>query len=250
MRSHSFTELSCFQACPRRYKFAYVDKLVPREKSKALSFGIDFHRGVANEPLDPNTPASLAYNIGQLALKHFGPVEHPEVRLFAALDNLVSVQSKVDGVLPDAVVEYKTTSRCNPSNYTALQLSLQNRLGCFMHGREHLRLRICRKSAIRLRQHETDEEFDARYLQEYINDPDKHFMEIICKPERLNLMELKVLHDMIRHCEDTNTWPQTAPGSCYSTYACNYMPLCQDYETNKLLFDTKPENAEVPNEED
>ncbi len=125
----SYSALSTFEICERRYRYAYIDRL-PRRPSPARAAGAALHRAVAGESLsagDPDAPdasdlpgdveAALAghehwlasYRASRFASRQAQVVEHP----FALALDAGVIRGTIDRIdrLPDGsveIVDFKT----------------------------------------------------------------------------------------------------------------------------------------------
>lgn len=236
----SFSRMSTFQDCPKKYYWKYVRNLVPRETPKALRVGKEFHAGVAGE-----ADETLWNKIGILAKKFFRPLpgEVPELKAEFHIDEGLDLVCIADSVSDQYVTEYKTTSRPDANTYNALQLSLQHRLYAMVFSKPAVLLRVVTKSSIRQRKDENEQMFEQRYLQEYIDSPEDHFLEVeipITKPGAIK--ELLTMNDLIKMCSSKDVWPMAAPYACYGFGACPYMDLCRDEETFAPMFEEREEH--------
>ena len=232
---YSFSEYSCFLNCPKKFYHQYVKHLVPVETPSALTYGSEFHKGVAGL-----AELSIPAQVGILAKRFFGtkPGEKAEVTMVTELPNGVPFKYIADAVSDDFIIEYKTTSRADSKTCTAQALSLQLRIGALLFNRSTALLRLVKKSAIRQRQNESPEQFDQRYLGEYEDKPSEHFQEIII-PNVAHvgtMAELCHLHDFIDKCVSKGIFPTAAPYACYGMTCCSYMDLCSDPANSGHLY--------------
>lgn len=241
----SFSQYQSFLTCPKKYFWQYVRRLSPNIIPKAFDQGLAFHLGVAGKPCEP---ASLFYQIGQLARHYFPalPGQVSEVEKIIEITPWHTVKCIADSVANDYVIEYKTMSRPDADKVAAQLLSTQLRLYAIAWSKPRILVRIARKADIRLKKSETDEQFDARYLQEYIDKPQDYFLEVEASVEKQGtIRELMHAIQLIEKCVSESIWPCNAPYGCHNgRYACTYMPLCRDEETNKMLYHEKEPKSE------
>ena len=236
----SFSRMSCFQDCPKKYYWKYVRNLLPRMEPKALRIGKEFHAGVAGEASE-----TLWNKIGILAKQYFKtlPGEVPEVKTEFEIAPDLHLVCIADSVSDQYVTEYKTTGRPDANTYNALQLSLQHRLYAMAFSKPSVLLRVVTKSAIRQRKDENDEMFEARYLAEYADKPYDHFLEVeipVTKPGAIT--ELLMMNDLIKTCAAKNVWPMSAPYACYGFSPCPYLDLCRDEDTFLPMFEERTDH--------
>jgi hypothetical protein len=244
MPTFSFSQYQTFLTCPKKYYWSYIRGLVPKTTPKAYLQGAAFHEGVAGLPGD-----TLFHLIGQLARRHFQPMpnQRHEVSKTIEIDPGLQLVCIADALSDNHVIEYKTMSRPDADTINAQLLSAQLRLYAIVFGKPKVLVRIARKAEIRLKKGESDEQFNARYIQEYIDKPSEYFLELeveVGKPGTIREMMHTV--GLIRSCENAGLFPCNAPYACYGRYACSYMPLCVDEATNIMLFEEKEKKNATP----
>jgi hypothetical protein len=232
-----FSKFSCFLTCPKKFYWQYVRGLVPAEEAKALVIGKQFHQGAAGEPGD-----TLWHKIGRLAAAYFPklPGEQAEVSKVVEIDPGTNFSCRADAVCDSAVIEYKTTGRADTNTYDSLSISLQTRLYAIVFEKDYALLRVVVKSKSRIKKTETEEQFEARVLQEYIDSPETHFLEITLPVIKKGaIADFVMTFKNMKACELKDVWPMSAPNACYGFTPCPYLKLCCDEQTYLPLFKEK-----------
>lgn len=234
----SFSQYQAFLTCPKKYYWAYERQLVPREPSKALIQGNSFHDGVAGKP-----GTGLYHAIGVLASRYFQamPGQQNEVERVADFGEF-QIRCIADAVSDEHVIEYKTMTRPDADAINAQLLSAQLRLYAIAFGKPKALIRIARKTELRQRKGETDEQFEARILYEYIQSPAEYFLELeVSVGKSGTIAEMLAVYKQIQTAVSSQIWPCNAPYACYGRYPCNYLPLCVDEPTNLILYESRTE---------
>jgi hypothetical protein len=240
----SYSQYSAFLKCPKSYYWAYIKGLVPKVTPKALAIGTAFHEGLSGQ----GEAVSTWHQIGMLARKFWpAPSTHQlEVSKELDLGLTSSLIVIADEVSPDRVIEYKTASKPDSDWVSGMMLSNQLRLYCIAFSKPGAIIRCCKKADIRPRKNETDEQREARLLDEYIEKPHEYFLEIdvpVTHEQKAGtLKEFYQVFGAIQMCQTQGIWPAAAPHACSAPgRTCSYLPLCSDYEGNLALFTTKEE---------
>ena len=238
MKVISYSEVSTFLTCPRKYYWKYIRGLLPAETPKAFETGRQFHKGASGEEGE-----GVWYEIGKLSANYFGQYRsQQEVTGTIQLSKDLILKGIADGLTEDAVIERKTTSRANSMMVNALSISLQNRMYGLIFGRRKLLLQMTKKSQIRQRKTETDLEFEQRLLNEYKTKADDMFLQVQIDLNVENLIpEILQVMTNIKSCKRNKMWPGGNPYTCYAISQCPYMNLCLDEETFLPLYKTKEE---------
>jgi hypothetical protein len=217
---------------------SYVKNLEPVITPDYYQTGIECHQGMEGMA----EPQTLWQKIGVLASKYFParPGEHHEVVKITRLTGGIDVKVIADGVCDDGIIENKTTSRANEHTIASQALSNQLRLYAYAFDKRRVFLRLIKKSAIRQKVSENEQMFEARYLGEYVNKPNEHFLEIDLAVDPANAVEEFIAtNSMISHCSAAQIWPKAAPYSCYSMMPCTFLKYCSDPETYGSLYKVK-----------
>lgn len=232
----SFTKIQTFLSCPKKYYWSHVRRLESKIVPEYYKFGTSFHKGV--EGIDDGTIAAYA---GMKANSVFPklPNEQKEQPIIVPLGDH-TLLAVADLITDRDVVEYKTTSRGCAETVKAHQLSMQQRLYCKIFDRPDSRLRLCKKTAIRQKVKENDEEFKARQKEEY-NNVEEHYLEVVTPDIDTEgvLEEVHLAIDSIQLAAKRDIWLKAAPYACYSLVACPFLDLCNDYDSFKHLFQEK-----------
>lgn len=233
----SFSQYNCFLNCPKKYYWSYIQRLVSCTPQKALEWGTEFHKGAAGLS-DKTLPAK----IGIRARKFFVdlPGQKNEVPISTTI-NGIPFQGIVDAMNDEFIIEYKTTSRANSNTCNAMELSIQTRLYAMITERPKVMLRMVKKSLLRQKMTETEEQFEERVLGEYITKPEEYFQQIeLSNVQRLGTFrEFAHVCNMIESCKKEDIWPMSSPYACYGNYACPYLELCSDPVGNRHLYREK-----------
>lgn len=243
----SFSQYACFTTCRKKYYWNYVENLVPKEEGKALVTGRLFHLGAAGEGT-PEQQQTTWWQIGKIAKDYWGLRGKPEVSKVFDLGP-VQVKFIADGIEDEYLVEYKTTSDATPENVIAQAMSLQLRLGCALFGKKQSKLRLVKKPQIRLKKSESEHEFEQRYLDCFRLTPEQYLLEVVIPTNTDGAVnEFLYVNEEIHRCRKAMIWPMAVPYICKGKIACQYMPLCADYETNIALFKQKEKDHESEEE--
>lgn len=239
---YSYSQCSSFIECPKLWYWRYIRKIEPLNEPEYYKAGRDAHKGIEKPNEAPNT---IYGKIGVLAGKFFDQrmLLEKEVSKKILLDSSTDdiVVCVADGLTPTEIVEYKTTSRATPDFVHSQVMSLQNRLYGYVFQKSNLLLRIIKKHSLKQKKGESDSLFEERILEGYREKPEEWFLEIssvIEEPSKA-LIEMKQIIKLMKSCQMSGVFPVAAPYGCYKFSACSYLPLCSDFETNKILYKEK-----------
>jgi len=233
----SFSQYSTFMGCPKKYYWNYVRNLVPIATPSYFDTGKSFHEGAAG--LDGET---VWHKVGRMAAEYYGviPNEDHEVRTEFDMGDGITLVAIADILIPDAIGEWKLTSRANSDNVNAHSMSLQLRLNAIAFNKERAFLRMVKKTQIRQRKDENEEMFEQRIISEYRDKPEEHFLHIDVAIEKKGAVsEFLMTVANINNCMKRDVWPKAAPYACCGMTTCPYLQLCQDEATNLPLYKEK-----------
>lgn len=232
----TWSSLSCFQACPRRYHWRYERMLRPRaaDEAEPLVFGAEIHsqleRFWRGEPMRPSVEGLAdALLSGYAARRHLIQGAQPEVQFEVRIRGQrdVRLQGKVDVLIPGScIIEHKTTSNdLSPEGEYMQALAMDGQVSTYLYatGLRYCWYDVIRKPRLRKKQDESQEQFYARVRA---NLDDSYY----------------ALSEVVRTDDDIARWVETMqatvrairrkdrpqhPQRCFDWFrACDYWPIC------------------------
>ena len=261
------SSLTTFNACEELYRLKYVERMRSVEQPMALSMGSAFHLGI--EEQDPKSASDLI-------LKQVGPAwtqqdrekmaiasatveamvagallvwddwpDQQEVEFTLPLLNPSTGRrsrkhvfaGKLDGLWPDRIGEWKTTSRLD-RNYTD-RLELDFQVSAYLEAASILldkptselsaTYRVVKKPTIRQRKNESFAEYVVRLQEDYQERQDFYFAEIVLtrSDEQMERWrhEAWALHQRILDIENGGMTIRNTR-SCTQFGRCAFLDLC------------------------
>lgn len=259
----TYSNMSMFLDCPMKYYFRNVLKIVPMEKSKALTIGSTFHDAIDMYFKKPN-PKEVDRFIIDECKKNANYLESNDdvmiqgmVKGFIAkFENapikIVNTEQLFDfefnkefhccGKIDAELVndkgqtffgEWKSASQIE-TYVKIMQTSNQhNHYLWAMESHKPIGIiyRIARKSMLRLKKGETIEAFRDRILEDYTNRPEENFHEEIIWLDKVKLArwkhEVGQIAERISDFCKQNSWYRNT-GACWNHHTlCPYHKVCE-----------------------
>lgn len=246
----SYSEIACYKNCRRMWELKYKHRLYPAVKPETLATGSSYHKKVA-DILNPNGSGILLYDddlktnamaeafnwyIDIVFDKQSILMSDVEVEKEMMIGNH-KVRGFVDAITIDGIpVEHKTTSRkINGEYWYSLENNEQVLMYMLLTGKNQIIYTAIQKPTIRLRQNETESEYQHRLFEWYDTDTDQKIgWQLIVKDQAeidWYRTELESVISEMNACR----WHYKNPSICYLyNRACEYMPICHTYKDGDM----------------
>ena len=236
----SNSQIGCFKACRRMYELRYVYGLEPVEKAETLSRGLSFHEGV--EKLlkgEMSVPHSDDPKINAM-LKTFWDrtcqglcVKDVEKWFEYKTSSGHTVIGRMDAVAENGrVIEHKTTSGLIDGEYFA-RLEMDEQIPTYMIAAKTgaVIYTVCSTPSIRQKKGEKDDEFAARCVEWFNENPDEKFKVEVLHRSAEQLETFAIEQDaVINEMADCKVFYRN-PSHCMKWgRMCEYAPICMHYD--------------------
>lgn len=163
------------------------------------------------------------------------------------------------------IVEHKTTTQIDEHYLTRTALDLQLNLYIYLLRKYYDRpdmlplklYRITKYPSLRIKKDETPGQFQLRIIKDYLERPDYYFINEVTQSQNWQIElagdELKTIINDVGHikrlcakcslekpveCLTCGLWFRDT-SKCSMMGGCTYLPLCKDYQTNRIFFIAK-----------
>lgn len=291
---YSYSQISCFAQCHRKYFWAYILYLESKVNPLYRVKGKTYHKGLATwyktgdedaaldvmaktmlsiptfSPTDINDKekaildTTIALNAYMAYYKNDTRLEPKQVEQLMEVDGvkfIVDMIGNYDG--QPCVVEHKTTTKLDEHYLDRTALDLQLNLYIYLLRKHYNRpkmlplklYRITKYPSLRIKKNETPSQFQLRIINDYLERPDYYFINEVTQSQDWQIelagSELEYIirelnctknycdttcqyHGLI-NCMSCGAWYRDT-SKCSMFGGCTYLPLCKDFQTNRMFF--------------
>lgn len=232
----SNSELTCYQRCPKEWEYRYVHRRTSRKEAEPLGIGKRIHKTIATGDFKDLRPVERAMIRAYASPDH---VYARDVFFLVPISGDVAITGELDSIIEldgrRVVHEIKTTSKdISPGSYYWRHVvHINPQATMYLLAAEHLKLDpsfvvwdVLRKPALRLRQKETESEFEHRCFKD-IRDNRDHYQQ---RKKIVRFEDEKAAHvrDILGvvHLMMSGETPRNR-GSCFSyERPCDFFEVC------------------------